>query len=71
MRTTDNKLKITGIVTLSAALAVVTVAVFEKTMGYHLDGTSPEITGSITVIYHAILQWCGISDIHLSEPEEK
>lgn len=49
-------------VTLSAALAVVTVHLAEKTFGLHLNGSTAEFMGSLTVIYHALLHHFGISE---------
>ena len=57
IRTTDDKVQIAAVVTLSAALAIVVIKLLEKNCGVVLNGTSPEITAAVTVIFHAMLSW--------------
>lgn len=50
-------------VTLSAALAVVTVHVVEHGFGIKLNGETAEMMGAITVVYHALLHYFGFGDM--------
>jgi hypothetical protein len=70
-KTTDNKLQITGLTALSAALAMITVHVIEKMFGLHLNGTTPEVMGSITIVYHALLNWAGFNDLEKGSEQPK
>jgi hypothetical protein len=57
---TDSKPKSVGIVALSSALSVLLLTVIEKNFG--IDGSSPVYVASLTVIFHAILMFLGVTE---------
>jgi hypothetical protein len=69
--TTNNKAAITGVVALSGALAFITIKAIEAYFNVHLNGSSAETMGATTVIWHAILNYCGISDVAAEEVKLK
>lgn len=62
-RTTDNKAAITGVVTLSAGLAVITVVLVEKICHFDMNGETAPVMGALTVCYHALLNYFGVSNV--------
>ncbi len=66
-KTTDNKVAVTAVVSLAAALALLTVKMLEKGFEIHLNGESPIVMGSITVVYHACLSYLGVNDVEVDK----
>jgi hypothetical protein len=62
VHTTDNKAVITGVTALSAALAFLTLRVFESVTGVHINGQSTEVMAAVTVLYNAVLNYLGFID---------
>jgi hypothetical protein len=62
VHTTNNKAVITGVTALSAALAFLTLRVFEAATGVHINGQSAEVMAAVTVVYNALLNYLGFID---------
>lgn len=55
-------------ITLAAALAVVSIRLIEHGLNIHLNGTSAEVTGAVTVIFERLLRLVGITDTPPNDP---
>lgn len=50
----------TGRVSVAAVLAVFVLTLIDKVLGIHLNGTSPEMTGGLTVLIEFLLRYFGV-----------